>query len=146
MSTICGSHVQCMYMYIHSHSMYTYMQCMCMVKSIVLTAILRGYIGGISLYVHNGRFLHNSILYTYVKGGTGKYAVATTVVVYAYNTWYLCTVYVSYIYTQYVHVFAMYIHILNSCLNMVGRVPLIPLILAGNLTPTSPHQYSKHKR
>ncbi len=29
---------------------------------------------------------------------------------------------------------------------MVGRVPLIPLILAGNSTPTSPHQYSKHKR
>ncbi len=40
----------------------------------------------------------------------------------------------------------MDIHVLTSCLNMVGRAPLIPLILAGNSTPTSPHQYSKHKR
>ena len=30
--------------------------------------------------------------------------------------------------------------------NMVGRVPLIPLFLAGNSTPTIPHQYSQHKR
>jgi hypothetical protein len=30
--------------------------------------------------------------------------------------------------------------------NMVGRVPLIPLIMAGNLTPTIPQQYSQHKR
>ncbi len=30
--------------------------------------------------------------------------------------------------------------------SMVGRVPLIPLILVGNLTPTIPHQYSQHKR
>jgi hypothetical protein len=30
--------------------------------------------------------------------------------------------------------------------NMVGRVPLIPLFLAGNTTPTIPHQYSQHKR
>ena len=29
---------------------------------------------------------------------------------------------------------------------MVGRVPLIPLFLAGNLTPTIPHLYSNHKR
>lgn len=29
--------------------------------------------------------------------------------------------------------------------NMVGRVPLIPLFLAGNSTPTIPHKYSKHK-
>ena len=28
--------------------------------------------------------------------------------------------------------------------NMVGRVPLIPLFLAGNSTPTIPHKYSKH--
>jgi hypothetical protein len=28
---------------------------------------------------------------------------------------------------------------------MVGRVPLIPLFLAGNLTPTIPHKYSQHK-
>ncbi len=27
---------------------------------------------------------------------------------------------------------------------MVGRVPLIPLFLAGNSTPTIPYQYSKH--
>ncbi len=30
--------------------------------------------------------------------------------------------------------------------NMVGRVALIPLFLAGNSTPTIPHQYSQHKR
>ncbi len=29
--------------------------------------------------------------------------------------------------------------------NMVGKVPLIPLFLAGNSTPTIPHKYSKHK-
>ncbi len=28
---------------------------------------------------------------------------------------------------------------------MVGRVSLIPLFLAGNSTPTIPHQYSQHK-
>ena len=30
--------------------------------------------------------------------------------------------------------------------NMIGRVPLIPLFLAGNSTPMIPHQYSQHKR
>jgi hypothetical protein len=30
--------------------------------------------------------------------------------------------------------------------NMLGRVPLIPLFLAGNSTPTIPHKFSKHKR
>ncbi len=39
----------------------------------------------------NSRFLYNSIVYTYVKGGRFEYAVANTVVVYAYNTWYPCT-------------------------------------------------------
>ena len=29
--------------------------------------------------------------------------------------------------------------------NMVGRVPLMPLFLAGNATPTIPHMYSKHR-
>ncbi len=29
--------------------------------------------------------------------------------------------------------------------HMVGRVPLIPLFLAGNSTPTIPHKLSKHK-
>jgi hypothetical protein len=29
--------------------------------------------------------------------------------------------------------------------NMVGRVPLMPLFLAGNATPTIPHMYSKRK-
>ena len=29
--------------------------------------------------------------------------------------------------------------------NMVGRVPLMPLFLAGNSTPTIPHLYSKRK-
>jgi hypothetical protein len=50
------------------------------------------------------------------------------------------------VYTLYVHVDAMYIHVLTSFLNMVGRVPLIPLFLAGNSTPTIPHQHSQHKR
>ena len=30
--------------------------------------------------------------------------------------------------------------------NMVGRVPLIPLFLAGNTTPTIPHKYRQHQR
>ena len=29
--------------------------------------------------------------------------------------------------------------------NLVGRVPLIPLFLAGNSTPTIPHMFSKRK-
>ena len=29
---------------------------------------------------------------------------------------------------------------------MVGRVPLIPMFLAGDSTSTIPHQYSQHKR
>ncbi len=29
--------------------------------------------------------------------------------------------------------------------DLVGRVPLIPLFLAGNSTPTIPHKFSKHK-
>ncbi len=40
----------------------------------------------------------------------------------------------------------MNIHVLTSGLNMVGRVPLIPLFLAGNSTPTIPQQYNQHKR
>ncbi len=28
--------------------------------------------------------------------------------------------------------------------NLVSRVPLIPFFLAGNITPTNPHKYSKH--
>ncbi len=42
-------YIPCMYMYIHCT--YMYMQCMCMFEPDVVTAILRGYIGGISLYV-----------------------------------------------------------------------------------------------
>jgi hypothetical protein len=29
--------------------------------------------------------------------------------------------------------------------NMGGRIPLIPLFLAGNVTPTIPHKYSKQR-
>ncbi len=29
--------------------------------------------------------------------------------------------------------------------NMVGRIPLIPCFLDGNVTPTIPHKYSKNK-
>jgi hypothetical protein len=74
-----------------------------MFKPVVSTADLSGHFGGISLYVQNGR-------YTYVKGSTGGYAVANTVVVYAYNIWYPCTVHVH-VYTLYVHVYTMYIHV-----------------------------------
>ncbi len=69
----------------------------------------------ICIYVLNGRFLYNSIVYTYVKGGTGKYTVANKVVVYAYNMWYPCTVYVH-VYTLYVYMYN-YVHGLISCLN-----------------------------
>ena len=36
--------------------------------------------------------------------------------IYAYNTWYPCTVFVH-VYTLYVHIYAMYVHVLISCLN-----------------------------
>jgi hypothetical protein len=84
----------------------------------------------------------DSCIYTYVEGCTGEYAVANTVVVYACNMWYPCTLY-AHVYTQYVLVNAMNIHVFTSCLNMVGRVPLIPLFLAGNSTPTIPQQYNQ---
>ena len=44
------------------------------------------------------------MVYTYVKGGTGEYALANKEVVYAYKMWYPCTVYVH-VYTLYAHVF-----------------------------------------
>ncbi len=86
-------------------------------------------------------------VHTYVKGGRGEYTVtvANAVVVHAYNMWEPCTVYVH-VYTLFVHVYEMYIHVLISCLNMEGRVPLIPLFLAGNQTPTISHQYRQHKK
>ncbi len=67
--------------------------------------------------------------------------MAYTVVVYTYNMWYPCTVYV-----HVVHVYIMYKHVLTSFLSMVGRVPLIPLFVAGNSTHNIPHKYSQHKR
>ncbi len=36
----------------------------------------------------------------------------------------------------------MNIHVLTSCLNMVGRFTLIPLFLAGNSIPTIGQQYN----
>ena len=42
----------------------------------------------------------------------------------------------------------MYCHVLvyfTLIYNVVGRVPLIPLFLAGNSTPTIPHKFSKSK-
>ena len=47
----------------------------------------------------------DSYIYTYVQGCTGEYAVAKTVVVYAYNVWYSCTVDVH-VYTLNLHVYA----------------------------------------
>jgi hypothetical protein len=38
------------------------------------------------------------------------------------------------------------LYLAPAAANMVGRVPLIPLFLAGNSTPTIPHQYSQQKR
>jgi hypothetical protein len=37
------------------------------------------------------------------------------------------------------------LYVAPAAANMVGRVLLIPLFLAGNSTPTIPHQYSQHK-
>ena len=64
----------------------------------------------------HGGFLYNSMVYNYVKGDAGEYAVANKEVVYAYNMWYPCTVYVH-VYTLYVHICTMYVHGLISCLN-----------------------------
>ena len=46
----------------------------------------------------------------------------------------------------------LYEHLPTPCLyvapgaNRVGRIPLIPLFLAGNSTPTIQHMYSKHEK
>ncbi len=53
---------------------------------------------------------------------------------------------------MYMYINCMYRRICNvrtclpCCLNMVGRVPLIPLLLASNSSPTIPHQFIQHKR
>jgi hypothetical protein len=103
----CTVHVLVYTLYVHVYSMYIH---------VFSTAVLSGYFGGISLYVHNGRFLYDSMVHTYVKGSTREHALANTVVVYAYKMWYPCTLYVH-VYTLYVHVYEMYIHVLTSCLN-----------------------------
>ncbi len=46
------------------------------------------------------------------------------------------------VYTWYIQTPCLYVAP-ASC--MVGRVPLIPLFLAGNSTPTIPHKFRKHK-
>ncbi len=81
MNTICGTHVQ--YMYIHH--MYIYMQCTYMFNQADHDeslppgqAILWGYILGIALYVHKSWFLYDSIVHAYVNGCTGQYTVAYT--------------------------------------------------------------------
>jgi hypothetical protein len=62
-SGICIKYVQCMYMSIQC--MYMYMQSTGIFQPAVATALLRGYIGeGISMFVHNGRFLYGSIVHT----------------------------------------------------------------------------------
>jgi len=75
----------------------------------ILVGIWR-YFGGIYLYVHNGRFLYDSIVHTYVRGSAGEYAVANTTLVYAYNMWYPCTVHV--------HVYTLYVHEYMQCTYM----------------------------
>jgi hypothetical protein len=80
----------------------------------------------------------------------------------------LCTYKGNYVYTLYIHstnysisvIYCTYIVAgvvklyepsptpclyVNPAENMVGRVPLIPLFLAGNTTPTIPHVFSKRK-
>jgi hypothetical protein len=47
---------------------------------------------------------------TYVKGSTGEYAVANTVVVHANNMWHPCTVYV--------HVYTLYVQEYMQCTYM----------------------------
>jgi hypothetical protein len=54
---------------------------------------------------------------------------------------------------KYIHVYTQCIQVYTSIYfvevadvqNMVGRVPLIPLFLAGNSTPTIPHMFNKRK-
>ena len=60
------------------------------------------------------------MVYTYVKGGTGEYAVANKVVVYAYNMWYPCTVYVH-VYTLYVHTCTIMCMVLSVVLTAILR-------------------------
>jgi hypothetical protein len=87
-------------------------------------AIIWEYIRGLSLYVQMVRFLYNSIVHTNVKGCTGKYAVAYTVlhticsthVQRMYSFIHSMYMYIQF-YTQYVHVYTIYIHILTSCPN-----------------------------
>ncbi len=49
-------------------------------------------------------------------------------------------------YTQCIQVYtSIYFVEVADVQNMVGRVPLIPLFLAGNSTPTIPHMFIKRK-
>ncbi len=59
------------------------------------------------------------------------------------SSWYMLVY--TFIY-QYILVYTR-IQCLNVAFagNIVGRVPLIPLFLAGNSTPTIPHMFSKRK-
>ncbi len=96
-----------------------------MFQPVVSTAILRGYIGGISLFVHSGQFLYDSIVHTYVKGCTGKYAVAYTVVVYAYNTWYHVQCMYMYIHSMYMYMQCTYMSGACAELRLAGVARLI---------------------
>ena len=49
---------------------------------------------------------------------------------------------------QYILVYHGMYRYIPACTGMywyIGRVPLLPLFLAGNSTPTIPHKFSKHK-
>ncbi len=65
----------------------------------------------------------DSCIYTYVKGWRGEYALANTVVVYAYNTWYPCTVYVH-VYKQCIHVLCPFLPFLTSTASTRGQASL----------------------
>ncbi len=114
--TICGTHVQRMYMYI---------QCMGRRGLVVKAA------GWLSL---DSQFEPYPRANTVAPSWCGLGCRSRSLMVEYISPWF------------YVHVYAMYIHVLNSCFNMMDRVQLMPLFLSGNLTSTVFHKYSQHKR
>jgi hypothetical protein len=66
--------------------------------------------GGISLYVHNGLFLYDSIVHTYVKGATGQYAVAGMI-----QQWYIHTIRCTHVSCMYTYIHCMYMYMQVTC-------------------------------
>ncbi len=67
------------------------------------------------------------------------------------SSWYILVYYICRITMEDAGVVKLYKPFPTPCLyvapvqNMVGRVPLIPVFLAGNSTPTIPHMFAKRK-